>query len=181
MLSPPPQNLNLLYNRGGGGSHVNILSFPLPQPQDADVWSLVWYHLISLFETNKFHYPPFFFIRWVVVEVFKCLEIISVTLYRNVIFPKSSEIKFKWSRSIVMSKSKWLRIQANVSAHLEMSYQRCLYSEREKEVNEIESVQWRQRYQPMMWRCNMTSISDTPLRVLIAWIPTALRLSQWTG
>src|SRR5258705_285567 len=57
-----------------GSSYLSFLSSPHPHPQGVAVGGRVWYHWMSPFETNNFHYP-LCFIQCIVLEIFQCLQI----------------------------------------------------------------------------------------------------------
>src|SRR5258705_11489079 len=57
-----------------GGHPMIPNSTPHPHPQGVAVGGRVWYHWMSPFETNNFHYP-LFFIQCIVLEIFQCLQI----------------------------------------------------------------------------------------------------------
>src|SRR5258705_7512543 len=45
-----------------GDSYLSFLSSPHPHPQGVAVGGRVWYHWMSPFEANNFHYPLFFYL-----------------------------------------------------------------------------------------------------------------------
>src|SRR5258705_12893570 len=69
-------------------------------PLGVAVGGRVWYHWMSPFETNNFHYP-LFFIQCIVLEIFQCLQINGppcIWLYYENVFESYSCLiaRFRW-------------------------------------------------------------------------------------